>query len=483
MSIEYAYRWKALEPLKGAPQLATPELRAFEELWKIQKERLTKSGVYPPFWERLARAWSIETGIIERIYDLSAGATQILIEHGFNVNLITHADTDTDPERLMAVLDDHRQGLGMVMDLIGGSRQLTPGWIKELHTLLCRHQDTVTARDPNGRIFEVPFEHGVYKKLPNNPNLPNGKLHEYCPPEHVASEVEQMIAIYQQIPVGLPEVRSAWLHLAFTQIHPFQDGNGRMARALASLDFVRAGLFPLVVERDERDTKYMPSLRAGDAGDLSPLVKLFGECEKRSIIQALSAAEDVIARTSGRKAAIEGARQKVLRRGQADADKRKEMATRISALADAAHGVLKTIAGEIAAAVPRVKARTKRSDATNAHYWTKQIVEMAKARRYWADVHEPRAWARLQLEDGGITDLIVVLHFVGNPSPGSCMSGAFLVHRDRADEDISTASFTLLPQDPLVLVAEEETEPQRERFLTWVDEAVVVAIAEWKKRL
>ena len=63
------------------------------------------------------------------------------------------------------------------------------------------------------------------------------------------------------------------------------------------------------------------------------------------------------------------------------------------------------------------------------------------------------------------------------------MSGAFLVHRDRADEEIATARFTLLPQEPLVFVAEEPSEPQRDRFLKWVDEAVVIALAEWKKRL
>jgi len=36
------------------------------------------------------------------------------------------------------------------------------------------------------------------------------------------------------------EVRAAWLqHHRFTWIHPFQDGNGRVARALASLVFLK----------------------------------------------------------------------------------------------------------------------------------------------------------------------------------------------------------------------------------------------------
>lgn len=35
-----------------------------------------------------------------------------------------------------------------------------------------------------------------------------------------------------------------------TQVHPFQDGNGRVARALASLVFLRANWFPLLVHWD-----------------------------------------------------------------------------------------------------------------------------------------------------------------------------------------------------------------------------------------
>ena len=42
-------------------------------------------------------------------------------------------------------------------------------------------------------------------------------------------------------------MEAAWLHHRFVQIHPFQDGNGRIARALSTLIFVKAGWFPLVV--------------------------------------------------------------------------------------------------------------------------------------------------------------------------------------------------------------------------------------------
>ncbi|HVS11372.1 MAG TPA: Fic family protein, partial [Planctomycetota bacterium] len=137
MSQEYAYRWKPIDVPRRPQTLEVAELRAFEKLWCQQKERLEKSGAYRLLWERLARKWSIETGIIERVYDLSEGATKLLVEQGFSSNLVQHGDTDIDPQRLIVILEDHRQGLEMVVDLIGGRRQFSTGWIKELHTLLC----------------------------------------------------------------------------------------------------------------------------------------------------------------------------------------------------------------------------------------------------------------------------------------------------------------------------------------------------------
>jgi len=488
MPPDYAHRWKPLEPLREPARLAVVDLRAFQKLWLEQKQRLVDQGSYAAFWERLARSWSIETGIIERVYDLSLGATQVLIERGFEVNLVHHSDTDSNPERLIEILRGHRAGLAMVMDLIGGTRGLTTGWIKELHVLLCRHQGSVIARERTalGRLIELPFEHGVYKKLPNNPTLDDGRMHEYCPPEHVASELERMIEFHGAIPEQLPEVRSAWLHHAFTQVHPFQDGNGRVSRALASIDFIRTNLFPLVVDRSDRDARYIPALQHADRGELAPLVRFFSDCQQRAVIQALSVAEETITKDRGRKAVLEAARTKMVTRAESGAKAREEMEKRISTLADAARDAFKVLAEEIQSSVPGVKTRTARSDAENEHYWTRQIVEMAKRRGYWASTREARAWAQLQIEDGGLTDLVVVLHFVGNPSPGSCMSGMFLVHRGRSKEErreMALAEFTLLPQDPLVLVAEEEAAPQRERFLMWLDEAVVAGLAEWKRQL
>jgi Fic family protein len=123
----------------------------------------------------------------------------------------------------------------------------------------------------------------------------NGSVHEYCPPEHVASEMDRLIKLHaRHEEMGVPpEIEAAWLHHRFTQIHPFQDGNGRVVRALASLVFINAGWFPLVVTRDDRE-RYIEALEEADRGRLAPLVSLFSALERKAFVNALGIAREVL---------------------------------------------------------------------------------------------------------------------------------------------------------------------------------------------
>ncbi len=89
-----------------------------------------------------------------------------------------------------------------------------------------------------------------------------------------------------------PEIESAWLHHRFALIHPFTDGNGRVARCLATLVLLKYQWFPLVVTRGDR-AEYLSAIRKADQDDLAPLVQLFGQLQKRAIKHALSLTEEV----------------------------------------------------------------------------------------------------------------------------------------------------------------------------------------------
>ena len=125
----------------------------------------------------------------------------------------------------------------------------------------------------SGRRVEVPLLKGKYKVRPNNPITLSGDLHEYCPPEQVRSEMDRLLAMHEaHMDQGTPtEVEAAWLHHRFVQIHPFQDGNGRVARALVAYLYARRHWPPPVIDADARHG-YFDALQAADTGDLRPFV-------------------------------------------------------------------------------------------------------------------------------------------------------------------------------------------------------------------
>ena len=158
---------------------------------------------------------------------------------------------------------------------------------------MLRNQDVYAVVDQFGKVFEKPLEKGLYKTLPNNPTRLDGTVHEYCPPEHVAAEMDRLVAMHAEHEVGgVPvEVEAAWLHHRFSQIHPFADGNGRVARAIASLVLIKAGWFPLIVQREGR-SGYIDALEKADDGDLQPVVSLIVEAQRSALIQVTEVAWD-----------------------------------------------------------------------------------------------------------------------------------------------------------------------------------------------
>ena len=81
---------------------------------------------------------------------------------------------------------------------------------------------------------------------------------------------------------------AAWLHHRFVQIHPFQDGNGRVTRALVTWHLVQHEYLPIVVTRDDRGD-YIDALDAADDGDMTQLVAFTSRLHRRCVLQTLSA--------------------------------------------------------------------------------------------------------------------------------------------------------------------------------------------------
>jgi Fic family protein len=475
-----AHAWLPIEPPAHPEHLEAAELRGFAQVWERQRGHLRVTGADERFLERLRRSWAIETGIIERLYDLSEGATHLLVQQGLDASLISHGDTNLDPVQLVAMLRDHRESLDFAMDVIGGTRPLSTSWIKELHALLTRNQHSAKARTPDGRWIDVPLLKGEWKRLPNNPwSEVEGGTHEYCPPEQVASEMDRLIEIHANLPNTLPEVRSAWLHHAFTQIHPFQDGNGRVARVLASLDFIRAGLFPLRVRRTEKGS-YIDALRAADGGDLKPLVRLFAELQQKIVMSALADAEAMAHEDLG--SVLAAARAKRDARLQAGPGAAAVLLARKQTLATISQDVLTSRAEQVRAALPDIQVRTQAWEEERSAFWLGFVLAEHRQGRLWAfkpDQQFDPLGGELRLLAPDETKLSVLLLSVEGTDKEVFAAVALMEHQLPGASTRGPTNFA----EPLLMTMTEDPTYQRQRFKDWLEQAIVQGLALWTQDL
>ena len=87
-----------------------------------------------------------------------------------------------------------------------------------------------------------------------------------------------------------PIVRAALAHEAFLNIHPFYDGNGRVARLLLNLQLMRDGYPTVLVQRSARET-YIRALEAAHLGDYQGLVAVVGQAVDAGLSLWLDACE------------------------------------------------------------------------------------------------------------------------------------------------------------------------------------------------
>jgi cell filamentation protein len=74
-------------------------------------------------------------------------------------------------------------------------------------------------------------------------------------------------------------------HVELVLIHPFREGNGRVARVLSTLMALQAGLPPLDFSliAGKKKTAYFAAVQAGMDRNYEPMAKLFGETIDRSL--------------------------------------------------------------------------------------------------------------------------------------------------------------------------------------------------------
>jgi len=491
-------QWQPIENLPSNwEDLASSELPPLVTVWNEQAERLRSSGEFKTFMERLCREIAIETGIIEGIYTLDRGITRVLIEQGINEALIAHNPNNSanPPTRqIVSLIQDQEAAVEELFDFVGRQRSLSTSYIKGLHQLLTQNQYTTEAKTPTGQIIRVDLNRGDWKKQPNNPQRKDGSIDEYCPPEQVASEMDNLIQWHHEHQIAKipPEVEAAWLHHRFTQIHPFQDGNGRVARCLASLVFIQAGWFPLVVTGDER-AAYIGASEQADKGDLSNLINLFAKSQKQSFIRSLGLSEQVLAETRRAQAVIASIANKIKQNKSATIPERRQKVEGFAEnLFKIASVRLQDIATEIKLSVQNLVSDaesftvTAASEDSKSYYHRFQVVETAKQLGYFANLSPYHSWIQLVINVESSTTILLSFHAVGHEYLGLLACSACAYHRDNTGEGERNISRNISDIQALTdslfqfSYADEESN-LTERFKKWLEDMIVNGLEYWNK--
>lgn len=401
--------------------------------YKKRKEFEDGLESYDEFLTKLKRQHAIETGVVEKLYDLTEGITQTLIKNGFVESYVGHNDTNISPKKLMQHLNDHFEAMDFIFDLVKSNRQLSKSFILELHQLLTRHQDFTEAINTLGQKVQVPLLKGKFKEHENNPRRADGTLFLYCPPIQVESEIDSLIEIYNDLEENEinPIIVATWVHHAFTKIHPFQDGNGRMARLLSSLILIKNGLLPFTVKRNDKP-KYINALELADKNLPQELVSFFAHEQKKSIELALNfkTEKKINSFTELANLLNEKIEESVSR---AKEERTKLIASSRERVFDDIYDILGEIKNQLHQLIPIDKAKIDlqscRPNQERYYYHTHQIVEYATNYNYYFNRNLPRGWfgIHFNLANKRVFNLILSVHHYGYDDDVIAV-GSFLEH-------------------------------------------------------
>lgn len=222
---------------------------------------------------------------------ISAGDTLFVLTEGLTVSgksLREHQE-----------LHGHAQALGL---MAAWARARQPLRVEHLHQL---HRAVQT-----GAVIDTLAPVGRWKVEPNGTTAVTTtgrtRWHEYAEPRHVPALVGSWLGDMARV-CRHPHLKGACaadsttvretlsdaytgLHLGFANIHPYADGNGRMARLLANVPVLRAGFPPLLVSFDRR-RDYLALLGDYSLGRGQPLPgeKLVPACPEREALRAFFA--------------------------------------------------------------------------------------------------------------------------------------------------------------------------------------------------
>lgn len=157
-------------------------------------------------------------------------------------------------------------GLKMMTEEAKEKQPLTETFIRQLHHTLLREDYTVYKTLPGGIQTSFVVHAGQYKTRPNSVITRYGDRFEYASPEETPALMNDLVKWYNDAEESgkyTPVELAALFHYRYIRIHPFEDGNGRIARLMVNYILSRHG-WPMIVVRNRKKMEYLEALHQSD---------------------------------------------------------------------------------------------------------------------------------------------------------------------------------------------------------------------------
>ena len=238
------------------------------------------------------RAAAFDTGAIEGLYSTNRGLTFTVAEQ----SALWEQKVEAQGSDALALFEAQLRAFELVLDHVTDSvPEVTQAWIRRIHEEITAPQETYLVHTSVGTQKQA-LPRGEYKSHPNHVRTSDGGVHAYAPVASTQSEMERFISELEkpEFRAASPIIQASFVHYAFVAIHPFADGNGRVARALASVFTYRFASVPLLILNDERD-RYFESLASADQGQSQAFVDFMGKAAKDAVELAWDNLETALA--------------------------------------------------------------------------------------------------------------------------------------------------------------------------------------------
>ena len=259
--------------LENAVQLKA-ELDALRPLTSDQEQRI---------WQKFRFDWNYHSNNIEG-NSLTFGETKSLLLHNITAQ--------GKPLKDHIEITGHNDAITALLDLTRGESPLTESFFRNLHTLILRERYQVDAQTPDGLPTKKWIEVGQYKTSPNHVLTVTGEIFRFAEPIEVPGKMQQLVANVNAMS-GTTDVEAliatAKAHYDLVLIHPFDDGNGRMARLLMNLILIKHGFPPAIIKTEDK-ANYFSALRQADGGQFDVFAEYVASCVCASLQVMLAGA-------------------------------------------------------------------------------------------------------------------------------------------------------------------------------------------------